>query len=460
MSSVRLPRIFRTIAFGLATLYAVVLAVSVAVLGTVVFWTIEAALTRQVSTRIESEIAFFEAKYRTEGLAELVEELQERMDSFVSGARLEYLVINARGERLAGHLPSMPELAGWNDIVIPPSARNPDGIRVRVRVIDLAQGVRLAIGDDLETIREIHKAVPVALSWLLPAFLLLSMGGGLLLSHGFLRRVDSITRTAEAIIDGDLSQRIPIRGTNDDLDRLSGTLNQMLNRIGGLLESLHQVSNDIAHDLRTPLTRLRHRLEEALALSSSPEQISGLEASIAAADEILDTFAALLRIAQVEAGTPQAGFQAVDLSQIFENVAHAFDAAAEAEGKALTSKVQAGLVIQGDKELLTQMLANLLENAIRHTPAESRIEIKLARDASGLVGSVEDDGPGVPAEEHPHIFRRFYRLERSRTTPGSGLGLAIVAAIANLHNIRISTADRSPGLSITMRFLDVNASSN
>jgi signal transduction histidine kinase len=460
MSSVRLPRIFRTSAFGLTTLYAVVLAVSIVVLGTVVFWTIEAALTRQVSTRIESEIAFFEAKYRTEGLAELVEDVQERMDSFASGARLEYLVVNAQGERLAGHLPSMPELAGWNDIVISPNARNPNGIRVRVRVIDLAQGVRLAIGDDLETIREIQKAVPVAISWLLPAFLLLSIAGGLLLSRGFLRRVDSITRTAEAIIDGDLSQRIPLRGTNDDLDRLSGTLNQMLNRISELMESLHQVSNDIAHDLRTPLTRLRHQLEGAQTLPSGPQQMSALERSIAATDEILDTFTALLRIAQIEAGTLWAGFRPVDLSEIFENVADAFDAAAEAEGKALISKVPPGLVIQGDKELLTQMLANLLENAIRHTPAASRIEIKLARDASGLVGSVEDDGPGVPVEEHEHIFRRFYRLERSRTTPGSGLGLAIVAAIAKLHNIRLFAADRSPGLSITMRFFDVNVSSN
>ena len=297
-----------------------------------------------------------------------------------------------------------------------------------------------------------HKAARAALTWLLPAFLLLSMGGGLLLSRGFLRRIDGITRTAAAIIGGDLSQRVPLRGTNDDLDRLSGTLNQMLNRITKILDSLRQVSNDIAHDLRTPLTRLRHKLEEAQALPAGPEQISAIESSIAVTDEILDTFTALLRIAQVEAGTQRAGFQTVDLSEIFENVAHAFDAAADAEGKTLVSKVQAGLVIKGDKELLTQMLANLLENAIRHTRAKSRIEIKLARDASGLLGSIEDDGPGVPAEEHENIFRRFYRLERSRTTSGSGLGLAIVAAIANLHNIRLTMADRSPGLSVTMRF--------
>jgi signal transduction histidine kinase len=460
MSSVRLPRIFRTTAFRQTTLYALVLAVSVAGLGTVVFWTFQAALTRHVSTRIESEIAFFEAKYRAEGLEELVEEVQERMDSFVSGARLEYLVVNAQGDRLAGNLPFMPGRAGWNDIVIAPNIRNPDGIRLRAFVTDLAHGVRLAIGDDLEMMHEIDGAARTALTWLLPAFLLLSLGGGLLLSLGFLRRVDSITRTAAAIIEGDLGQRIPIRGTNDDFDRLSTTLNQMLNRITELMESLRQVSNDIAHDLRTPLARLRHKLEEAQALSSGPEQISMLEASIAVTDEILDTFAALLRIAQVEAGTRRAGFQAVDLSEIFENVAHAFDAAAEAEGNTLISNVQAGLVIQGDKELLTQMLANLLENAIRHTPAKSRIEIKLARDASGLVGSVEDDGPGVPAEEHEHIFRRFYRLERSRTTPGNGLGLAIVAAIANVHRIRLTIVDRSPGFSIIMRFFNANASSS
>lgn len=289
--------------------------------------------------------------------------------------------------------------------------------------------------------------------WLLLAFFPLSVAGGLILSRKFLRQVDTITQTAEAIIGGDLAQRIPARGTNDDLDRLSDTLNRMLDRIAALIESLRQVSNDIAHDLRTPLTRLRNKLVTAQTLiPTGQDQQNPIESMIAETDDILDTFSALLRIAQIEAGTRRAGFETVDLSDIFENVAHAFDAAAEAEGKTIVSSVEPGHHYRGDHELLTQMLANLVDNAIQHTPSGSRIEIALNRDTRGLTGSVADNGPGVPAEERELIFRRFYRVERSRATPGSGLGLAVVAAIAELHEIEISANDGAPGLKILMRF--------
>jgi signal transduction histidine kinase len=347
----------------------------------------------------------------------------------------------------------MPDRLGWSDVTYPADARNPEGIRVRVRVNDLGDGIRFAVGDDLLLIRDINRAIIGAFGWLLLVFFPLSLAGGLFLSRGFLRRVDAIRQTAEAIIAGDLAQRIPARGTDDDLDRLSNTLNRMLDRIAALIESLSQVSNDIAHDLRTPLTRLRNKLVAAQSLvSMSPAQKASFESMIAETDEILDTFSALLRIAQIEAGTRRAGFQSVDLSETVANVAHAFSAAAEAEGKLLISDIQPGLTIHGDRELLTQMLANLVENAVRHTPIGSRIEIMFARKATGVVGSVADSGPGVPADERKRIFRRMYRLERSRTTPGSGLGLAVVAAIANLHGIELVVGDHSPGLIITMRF--------
>lgn len=449
----RLPRIVRTTSFRLASLYAFVFAVSVVILGMFVYWTIESALERHIATRIDAEMAFLEGKFRSEGLAELVEEVHERIESFVSGGHLEYLVVNAAGERLAGNLPQMPDKDGWSDVAYSGDARNPDGIRVRVRVITLDNGIRFAVGDDLELIRQINKAIFGTFGWLLLALVPLSLAGGLLLSRGFLRRVDTVTRTAEAIIGGDLGRRIPLRGTDDDFDRLSGTLNRMLDRIADLVESLRQVSNDIAHDLRTPLTRLRHRLEAAQALTpSSADHKATIEAAIAESDEILDTFSALLRIAQIEAGTRTAGFHEVDLSGVFETVADAFGAAAEAEGKTLIANIQPELRILGDRELLTQMLANLIENAIRHTPKGSRIEMTLARTAAGLIGSVSDDGPGVPADEHERIFRRFYRLERSRTTPGSGLGLALVAAVADLHHIVLSAGDNAPGLKIVMQF--------
>jgi len=454
MSSGRLPSIVRTTSFRLASAYSLIFAASLGLLGTLVYWTTQAALDRHIATRIDSEMAFLVAKYRMEGLAELVEEVHERMESFVGGSHFEYLVVNGNGERLAGNLPAMPDKAGWSDVKYQADARNPNGIRVRVRVDDLDAGVRFAVGDDLSIIREINTSIAGAFGWLLLAFVPVSLVGGLILSRRFLRQVDAITRTAEAIIGGDLTQRIPPRGTNDDLDRLSNTLNRMLDRIATLIESLRQVSNDIAHELRTPLTRLRNKLVAAQSpiKSNQDQHHDAIESMIAETDGILDTFSALLRIAQIEAGTRRAGFETVDLSDTFENVTHAFEAAAEAEGKTIVSNVQPGHRIRGDRELLTQMLANLLDNAIQHTPSGSRIEMTLIRDTRGLIGSVADDGPGVPAEDRERIFERFYRIERSRATPGSGLGLAVVAAIAELHEIKVNACDRSPGLEILLQF--------
>ena len=317
----------------------------------------------------------------------------------------------------------------------------------------LGDGIRLAVGDDLAMIREINKAFFDALGWVLLAVILLSLAGGPLLSLGFLGKVDAVTRTADAIISGHLGQRIPLRGTNDEFDRLSTALNRMLDHITNLMESVRQVSNDIAHDLRTPLTRLRLKLETVRALvESNPTHRIPIEAAIAETDEILDTFSALLRIAQIEAGSRRAGFCELDLSEVFENIADAFRAAAEAEDKVLIANIQPDIRILGDRELLTQMLANLIENAIRHTPKNSRIEMTLTRTPSQIIGSVADDGPGVPANEREHIFRRLYRLDRSRTTPGSGLGLALVAAVAGLHGAGLSVSDNMPGLKITMKF--------
>jgi signal transduction histidine kinase len=454
MSSVRLPRVIRTASFRLAFLYALLFGGSVAILGLVGYWAIEAALERHIATRIDAELAFFESKFRSEGLAELVEEVHERIESSVDGGHLEYLVVDAQGQRLVGNLPSMPAESGSSKIAYPGDARNPEDRWIHLRVIELNDGTRLAVGDSLGLLREINKAILDGLGWILIAFLALSLAGGLLLSLGFLRRVDEITRTAEAIIAGDLGRRIPLRGTKDDFDRLSGSLNQMLDRIVDLMESLRQVSNDIAHDLRTPLARLRHKLETLRrGVPSGADQSAVVAAAIAEADAILETFAALLRIAQVEAGTRRTGFREFDVSGVFGTVADAFGAAAEAEGKVLTADIEPGLTILGDRELLTQMLANLVENAIRHTPEGSRIEMELAGTGSGLTAVVSDNGPGVPAQERERIFRRFYRLERSRTTPGSGLGLALVAAIADLHGIELTAADNAPGLKIMMKFV-------
>ena len=236
----------------------------------------------------------------------------------------------------------------------------------------------------------------------------------------------------------------------------------MLDRITELMESLRQVSNDIAHDLKTPLARLRHRLE-AMQTRVEPgkKRDVSINEAIAQVDEILGIFGALLRIAQIEAGTRRSGFREFDLSAAFTDVAEAFAPAAEDAGKRLEAKIKPSIRLLGDRELLTQMVANLVENAIRHTPPDTRIEVSLGSDRERIVATVTDNGPGMPAEEHERIFQRFYRLEQSRSTPGSGLGLGLVKAVADLHGIALQARDAEPGLQIVMRFAtaDKNGSS-
>jgi signal transduction histidine kinase len=283
--------------------------------------------------------------------------------------------------------------------------------------------------------------------------LVLGIGGGLLLSAAFLRRVDMITRTADAIIDGDLSRRIERTGSGDDFDHLSATLNVMLDRIAGLMENLRQVSNDIAHDLRTPLTRLRQDLEEAKTRDLTAAGYKRVvEGAVAEADVLLETFSALLRIAQIEAGTRRSAFRMVDLSDVVHTVAEAYAPAVEESGRVLRAEIADGVQINGDRGLLSQLFVNLVENALRHTPAGTTITLRLSRSGAAALAEVADTGSGIPEDERGRVFRRFYRLERSRTTAGSGLGLSTVAAIVELHHAAIELLDNKPGLRVVIRF--------
>jgi signal transduction histidine kinase len=253
-------------------------------------------------------------------------------------------------------------------------------------------------------------------------------------------------------MDGDLAQRVPERGTDDDLDRLASTLNRMLDRVAELMDGLRQVSSAVAHELRTPLARLRQRLEAARSARSSPEHEAAIDDALLELDAVLDTFGALLRIAQIEAGTCRTGFTDVDLGAIAESVVEAFGPAAEDAGKTLVAAIAPGAHVRGDRELLSQLLANLVENGIRHTPGGVRIEVGVAPTGTGARAVVADDGPGVPAQERERVLRRFQRLERSRDVPGTGLGLSLVAAIADLHGARIVLEDNAPGLRVRLDF--------
>jgi signal transduction histidine kinase len=287
--------------------------------------------------------------------------------------------------------------------------------------------------------------------------LTLAIAGGIVLSMAFLQRVDTITRTAEAIIGGDMQRRIPVRGAADDIDRLAVTLNRMLDRIASLMEALRQVSNDIAHDLRTPLGRLRQRLDEVRRNAGSVvEYETAVDHAVAETDEILDTFAALLRIAQIESGTRKAGFRSVDVSALTAHLCQTYLPVAEDARKTLDIDIAPDIAVDGDRELLVQMIANLIENAIRHTNDDTGIVVRLERHGAGAQIVIEDNGPGIPDGERERVLERFYRLERSRTTAGSGLGLSLVAAIAELHNAKVELADANPGLRVSIVFAEVS----
>ena len=446
-------RLFRTASFRLAALYVAVFAASAVVLGTAVFLSARSALEQQVRGRIETETNFMAEEFRTGGVERLVAVVNARGRGV---SALDYLVQDGTGTPLAGEVPRIDGLRpGWSVLDVP-QAREDDGRpeRVRALVTDLGGGLLLAVGDDLRRIDEVEEAFATAFVWTVGLAALLGIGGGVLLSRAFLARVDAIARTAEAIIGGDMTRRVPVKGTNDDLDRLAGTLNRMLDRIAGLLESLHQVSSDVAHDLRTPLSRLTQRLEEARAHARSiPEYEAAIDGAVREAEGVLATFSALLRIAQVEGASPRAGFAMVDLSAVMDAVADAYRPDAEAAGHVWDAEVTPGIVLHGDQELLTQAAANLVENALRHTPAGSRIALRLhGSRGAGIRLAVQDDGPGVPPEDLPRLARRFYRGERSRTTPGNGLGLSLVAAVAELHGAALRIEAGAPGLHVALCF--------
>jgi signal transduction histidine kinase len=440
----------------LTALTVLLFAMAVAVLGAGLYLVTGATLDGRLDRRVNAEMTKLEAAFASGGLPRLMETAQAHAQALPAG-ELKYRLADADGKTLAGTLLVTPKQAGWSNMTS--VGADGDVSHLRVLVVRLAGGIAVAVGADREEVEETKQAVLGDIISAFAAVVVLGIIGAAGLSVALLKRVETIRRTAEAIIAGDFTQRIPIRGADDDFDRLSQTLNRMLDRITGLMESLRQVSADIAHDLKTPLAHLRQRLEAAeRAAQSGGESAAAIEGAIAKVDDILATFDALLRIAQIEAGTRRANFGDVDLSAIFVNVVDAFSPAAIDSGHSVEAAIAPGIHVTGDRQLLTQMFANLVENAIHHTRDGTRITAKLDRNGDGAVAIISDNGPGVPAEERDLIFRRFYRLEQSRSPPGNGLGLSLVKAIADLHDLTIEIGDAGPGLSVAMRFKEARAS--
>jgi signal transduction histidine kinase len=445
-------RLLRTASFRLAVLYLALFTASALALGAFVYMSVQREILTDFDERIAEETDALKSDFATGGRERLAGIIEARGSG---GAGFSYGLVGPNGKPIAGDLrvsAGGADADGWTEAQEAggeePAEFKPEVIRSLVT--PLVDGSILIVGDERRRSDTILKGVLTALGWALAATLALGTIGGLWLSAQFLGRVDSMRQTARRLMDGDWSRRIPLSRTDDDLTALARTFNRLFDRIEKLLQANKQVSADIAHDLRKPLAGVLRRLEAARDDLSSGARRDAIDDAIGDVAGVLDTFNALLRIGQVEAGARRAAFRPLDLAEVAREVAEAFAPAAEDEGKTLVTRLDVLLPLTGDKELLAQMIANLIDNALGHTPAGVRIEVGGERTPAGIALSVSDNGPGVAPADMEAIFQRFYRAGEAHRASGTGLGLALVGAIADLHGLDCRASDNGPGLSVTV----------
>ena len=451
-ASARLSRFVRTATFRLTVAYGLVSIAASGVLFAVIYWVASDALVTQAQTDVSAEVEELVGDY-TPGR---IDEIARAVDQRLAPAALNefyYLLLDAAGRPLAGTIAPSRAQPGWLEIGPPDGDTVNQGHTIIGYGTRLPDGAFLAVGYDNFRISQAQSAMIQAFTWAIGASALLALVGGSAVSLRFLARIDGINRTTHAIMRGVLGDRVAAGGSDDELDELSGNLNSMLDRIQGLMESMRQVSSDIAHDLRTPLSRLRQRLE---AVQRTVPTLASYEATVTQAiddtDAILSTFAALLRIAEIESGASTRMFAPVDLSELCSLVGSAYSAVAEDRDQRLRIDAAQAETVWGDRELITQMLSNLVENAIRHSPAGTETTVRASTTNAITVLEVADNGRGIPEAERTRVLTRFYRLERSRSTPGNGLGLALVKSVCDLHRATLDLADNAPGLRAVVRF--------
>ena len=452
--SVTLPRVLRTSAFHLTLLYAGLFGCSALILLGVVYWATGVYMSNSLDAAIDSDIIELEDSLQVGGNEGLTEQVKERVQQAPNGP-MYYLLEDSKGKVVAGNIPPSYGGEGRFDLKVPRS--NSPSVAVHAHGITLANHEYLMVGVDALPRREMRKLILRVFEWSSAITLVLAFAGGALMSGGLLRRIETISRTARDIMAGDFSKRIPVRGTHDEFDHLVRSLNAMLERNEVAMESVRQVSNDIAHDLRTPLTRLRQRLELAQRRARSLEDWQrAADGCISDMDAILATFGALLRIAQIESGMPARRFAKVDLSELLRTVIEVYQPMAEEREQRFSAEIASRLMVWGERELLAQMIANLIENAMKHSPVGASIRLTTSQTPRAIVVAVIDNGPGIPLTDRGRVFQRFYRLESSRSTAGNGLGLSLVEAIAALHGVSIELTDNGPGLRVTLQFLAID----
>lgn len=447
----RLPDTLRSRAFRLALLYMGLFGTSVTVLLAFVYLVAGRYVKSHVDEFVLSEIAMFQADFEVDGPEGVLGLIRERIEADHSG-HWAYLYLDPAGRRLAGNIAQWPQQAvGSDGFVDLPARGRGSGGKVRAHEAHLPDGARILVGLNDFEVTEMRAALGRAIGVGLGAMLLLAVGGGLLVTRASMRQVESIARVTQEIMAGDLRRRVPLTGSEDEFDRLGRNINLMLDRIVELMQAVRGITDNIAHDLRLPLARHRDRLEAALRQPPAGEELSRfIGQSIEEVDSILGTFGALLRIANVESGTLRESFAEVDLSAIVRDAEQFFEPIASASGKAIVVDAVPGLRMVGNRDLLFQALANLVDNALKFSPEGRPLQITLLRSGDRARLVVADKGPGVPPQERHKVFQRMYRLDTSRSTPGSGLGLSLVRAVALLHEGDCVIEDNHSGARVVL----------
>ena len=445
------PGLWRSAGLRLAGVYAALFAISALALVLFLWWATAGLLDRQVEAAIRADAQGLSEQWQTDGLPALQATIEDRLATNVDDDAL-YLLVGADLKVLAGNLarwpPGVLSADQSYDLVVERAGRRSVA---RVRRFDLPNGDRLLVGRDMETRTPLRALLTSALLWSLLLLIVLGTVGGLVMQRLFRRMIASVSTTAAAIAQGDLARRVRVSGRGDEFDQLAEVINDMLDRIARLMDGVRQVSNSIAHDLRTPIARARARLEDAgVNASGATELRAAVERAVADLDGVAAISAALLRIAEIEAGARRSAFAAVNVGALLSDLAELYAAAAEEQGQTLQLVAGAGLMVNGDSALIQQAVANLLDNAIKFAPPGSVVRVEASELASmgtqSVVVAVIDQGPGIPPCDRPHATDRFYRGEAARHTPGSGLGLALVDAVAHLHGGALRLEDGGPGL--------------
>lgn len=456
-----LTRLIGSTPFRLTVAYMGAFVVAAALIVGFVAWRANELLTSKAIEALATEVTSLREQFQSGGPARLVAAINERVAEPGSGL---YLLLDAGGSKLAGNLPRMPAALteeGQGHLFSYPRGSEGKGVRERLAVglsLPVPGGLTLVVARDIEDQRQFAATIGQVALWGVGLLSALGVGAGILISRSVLGRIEAVTDASRKIMAGDLSRRIPLNGSGDELDRLSQSLNAMLARIEELMLALREVSDNIAHDLKTPLNRLRNRAEAALRNPDGAASYrDGLVKTIEEADELIRTFNSLLLIARLEAGAVAESMGPVDPAAIIGDVAELYEPVAEEAGLALAVSAPQGLSLVANRELVSQAVANLVDNAIKYSGVAASapavggaspppIGISLAGTGDGIEIAVTDRGPGVAPQDRERALQRFVRLEKSRSRPGAGLGLSLAAAVARLHGGSLRLEDNAPGL--------------